>query len=169
MNNTQLVEKNVQKIETKKTVSNIAFFIGGALILVAGLLYVLIADLYLKVRSSWLMIALIVSLASCVLFFLSAKFKENPRLAVLFKALGVALCIFFIAFMFIYLNSALNSKIEENSKEFENNLFALEVIFGNKMKTNTYITAIVPTVVGALALVAQVLNLVFGFLTRNED
>lgn len=169
MNNNKLVKKNIQKIEAKKTVSNIAFFVGGALILVAGLLYVLIADLYLKVRSSWLMIALIVSLASCVMFFLSAKFKETPRIAVLFKALGIVLCIFFITFMFIYLNSALNSKIEENSKEFENNLFALEVIFGNKMRTNTYITAIGPTVVGALALIAQVINLVFGFLTGAED
>lgn len=169
MNNIQHVEKDIKMLETENTVSNVAFFVGGALILLAGLLYVLIADLYLKVRSSWLMIALIFSLASCILFFLSAKFKETPRLCILFKSIGIALCVLFIAFMFIYLDSALKSKIEENSKEFENNLFALETIFGKKMRTNTYITAIVPTVVGVLALIAQVLNLVLGVLTKNED
>ncbi len=158
-----------KKLINKKSIETVSFFVGGIGIFVAGLIYVLIADLFLKVRSAWLMSALILCLCSCIFFIMSGVMKDYPKKMIFFKSLGIAFCVFFIALMVTYLIVAFGSTYEENTTEFENNLFALEAIFGRNKRVNTQLAGITPIVVGTLALICQVLCLVLGLLSKNED
>ena len=160
----------MQKLQiNKKALNTIMLFIGAIGIFVAGLIYVLIADLYLKVRSSWLIIALLLCLGSSIFFILSVIFKEKRKKMIVFRSIGIAVCVCFIAYMAIYLTAAFNSTIEENTPEFRNNLFALEAIFGRTKRVNTTLCGAIPIVIGGIALIAQTFCLVTGILNKDED
>lgn len=149
--------------------NKLSFFIGGILIFATGMLYVLIADLGLKVRAVWLLIASLLSIGSAACFLLSERLQDNRTWFILIKSIAAFLCLAFIIFIIIYLHSALTSQVTANSNEFKNNIFALKKIFKDEERTKTLLAGILPIVLGSISLVCQVGNIVLTVTDKQDD
>lgn len=143
----------------------------GGLLLVfcAGMLFVLLADLELNIRSPWLFFSILLALGSTVCLVLANKFKEKAKIMYILKAAGMLLAICFIIYIVIFLDAAYSSKIKANSDEFQLNIFAIEEVFGKKMVNAFYDICTLTIVITVISVVLQIIDVVFTALRLNED
>lgn len=80
----------------------ISIGVGGLSVILSGLLYVLITDLYLLNGASWLFIAIFLAFGGgfCTLF--SESLKHKPVWFYVLKGLGIACSIAFLIVIFVY-------------------------------------------------------------------
>lgn len=89
----------------KTLLKNLSFFIGGITLLVTGLMYVLITDLYLSNTSVYLLLGIILALAGSICFIVADTFKEKLKIFYLLKGIGILMSIAFIVFLFLYMKT----------------------------------------------------------------
>ena len=144
----------------KPMFKTISFLVGGILILVTGLLFVLITDLYMSNTSGWLFFSIIFSFGGGGLFLLSDNFKHKRSLFLILKSAGILISIGFIIYMFVFKNSdvflaKITLKLLKNSQGF-----ALTAEIGG-----FYMSWIILTI---LSVVAQGFNLLLHALYKEE-
>ena len=91
----------------KTLLKNLSFFIGGITLLVTGLMYVLITDLYLGNSSVYLLLGIILALSGAICFILADNFKEKLKVFYILKGVGIFMSICFIVFLFLYMKTDL--------------------------------------------------------------
>lgn len=84
----------------KTLFKTITYFVGSLLIILVGLLFVLITDLYMKNTSGWLFFDIILSFGAGALFLFSESFKHKRGLFYLFKGLGILVTVVFVIYLF---------------------------------------------------------------------
>lgn len=89
----------------KSLLKNLSFFIGGITLLVTGLIYVLITDLYLSNSSVYLLLGIILALAGSVCFILAESFKDKIKVFYILKGIGIVMSIGFIVFLFLFMKT----------------------------------------------------------------
>ena len=89
----------------KTLLKNLSFFIGGITLLVTGLVYVLITDLYLGNSSVYLLLGIILALSGSICFILADNFKEKLKVFYILKGIGILMSISFIIFLFLYMKT----------------------------------------------------------------
>ncbi len=154
---------------SKSLLNQIAFFVGLIGIFCAGMSYILLADLVLRVRSPWLFVAIVLALGAAVCLVLSDRYKEKPKTMYILKSVGVALTALFVGFMLLFMFSALSSQISESSDEYELQLFALAKLEKKSQKVFTVATSMVSVGLAAVALVGQALNIALTASLRKAD
>ena len=86
----------------KPIFKTISLLVGGLLILLVGLLFVLITDLYMSNTSGWLFFAIILSFGGGGLFLLSENFKHKRSLFLIAKSAAIVVSIGFIIYLFMF-------------------------------------------------------------------
>ena len=130
----------------KKLIKNLSFSIGGVSIMVTGLIFVLITDLYLKgldKPSLYLLLNIILAFTGSICFLLSDNFKDKIKLLYILKGIGVAFSIGFVVFLLVFLGKTVNS--------------------------NVRIIYIVDMCIAIIATILQVVNLLANVLMGVED
>lgn len=89
---------------------NISFLVGGILIMVTGLVYVLVTDMYLGNSSNYLLLGIVLAFSGSICFILSNSFKNKLKLFYILRGIGILMSIGFIIFLFAYMNTDLFSK-----------------------------------------------------------
>ena len=86
-----------------KTLSkNITFYIGALTMFFVGVFYMLASDLAFNNNAFDLIVAVLLSFGSAILFFLSASFNEKPVIMFVFKGIALALAIGFVIYIHCY-------------------------------------------------------------------
>lgn len=154
---------------TKSLLNKLTYFIGGTLIFATGMLYILLTDIYLPVKSAWLLIASIFSIGSAVCMLLSTNVQDERVKFIVMKSIAVALAIGFIVVVSLYLNTALTSTLKSNSTEYKNGIFTLVGIFKDSDRIRTIVMTVISIVLGSIALILQSTNLVLTILDKTDD
>lgn len=162
MNTPLFLKKN------KALLYKLSVIIGGSLVFFAGMLFVLLADLELKVRSSWLFLAIIFSIGSAVAMFLSDKLEDKRKWLITVKIISIVSAIALIVILPIFMNTALTSTVKANSDEFNKNLFAIAAIFKTEVKEQAKVISIIPMIIAILAALIQIFNLVLAVFKEND-
>lgn len=142
---------------------------GFLLIFVAGMLFLLLADLELNVRSPWLFFSIVLALGAVICLIIANKYREKPKTMYILKSAGIALTACFIVYILIFLDAAYSSKIQANSEEFKLNIFAIEEVFGKKMINLFYDVCMSTVIIAAIALAMQIADVVLTALHKVED
>lgn len=144
----------------KPIFKTISFLVGGVLILLVGLLFVLITDLYMGNTSGWLFFAIILSFGGGGLFLLSDNFKHKRGLFLILKSAAIILAIGFIIYLFMFKSS--DAYVARITLKFIKNAqgYKQTADFGGM-----YLSWII---LGILSIVAQGFNLVLHLLFREE-
>ena len=151
--------ENVVKVKSEAP-QNITFYIGALTMFVAAVFYMLMADLSFNNTSDRLIIAVLLSFGSAILFFLSVNYGEKPVIMYLLKGLGVALAIGFVVYMHLF----------SQSEFFLGVLEKLQKAGLSKAKelAVSHATIIITLVLGYVSIVAQAANIVV-VATLKED
>lgn len=152
----------------KSLLYKITFFVGGLLIVATGMLFILLADLELGIRSTWLFITILFSIGSAVCALLSDKLQDDKRKQIIIKSLGIALAVCFVVTLFIFMNQALASTVKADSDEFNRNLLALAQIIKDEDRSKLRVITIIPAVLGIIATLSQAANLTLTVVFKNE-
>ena len=129
----------------------ISLLIGGILIFVTGLIFVLLADLKLKTYAVWLFVAIIISAGSGILNLLAENYRDKHVLYIVLKSIGYALSIGFVIFIFIF-----------NASSFcKNNNY--------KLVNLRDITIVITAILSSISALAQTYNLILNIVTINEE
>lgn len=152
----------------KSLLYKITFFVGGLLIVATGMLFILLADLELKIRSTWLFIAILFSIGSAVCALLSDKLQDKKQKQIILKSLGIAFAVCFVVTLFVFMNQALASTVEANSDEFNKNLLALARIIKDEDRSKLRVISIIPAVLGIIATLFQAANLTLTVVFKND-
>ena len=152
----------------KSLLYKITFFVGGLLIVATGMLFILLADLELGIRSTWLFITILFSIGSAVCALLSDKLQDDKRKQIIVKSLGIALAVCFVVTLFIFMNQALASTVKADSDEFNRNLLALAQIIKDEDRSKLRVITIIPAVLGIIATLSQAANLTLTVVFKNE-
>lgn len=131
----------------KLLVKQISLFSGGGLVFLAGLFYVLMTDLKMKNSATWLFIGVILALGSSILFLLSENAKEKNVPYLIMKASSVLLAIGFVVFLFAFKHT--------------------DVATSKLALANVIV--IVDVILTILGIVLQGVNILFSYLTRNDE
>lgn len=131
----------------KLLVKQISLFSGGGLVFLAGLFYVLMTDLKMKNSATWLFIGVILALGSSILFLLSENAKEKKVPYLIMKASSVLLAIGFVVFLFAFKHT--------------------DVATSKLALANVIV--IVDVILTILGIVLQGVNILFSYLTRNDE
>lgn len=86
----------------KDLLKKITYLTGTIGIFVAGLVYILCADLITKTASTWLFGAILFSFGSGACAILSDKFKDSHKVFFTLKGLAIGLALGFIVYLIIY-------------------------------------------------------------------
>ena len=152
----------------KSLLYKITFFVGGLLIVATGMLFILLADLELGIRSTWLFITILFSIGSAVCALLSDKLQDDKQKQIIIKSLGIALAACFVVTLFIFMNQALASTVKADSDEFNRNLLALAQIIKDEDRSKLRVISIIPAVLGIIATLSQAANLTLTVVFKNE-
>ena len=136
----------------KFLVKNVSLFGGGIMTFIAGIFYVLMTDLKMGNKATWLFIGIILALGSSILFLLCESAKEKPILHYILKGLSLLLSIGFVVFLFVFKGSDIVTSINLPEKLAQANAII--------------IVTLVLTIIG---FVLEAVNVVFIYLTRNEE
>ncbi len=162
----------MNNLKIKKTVTligKISDIVGFILIFCAGMLFVLLADLELNIRSPWLFFSALFAIGSSVCLIFADKYKERPKTMYILKGVGMLLSVFFIVFIIMFLNAAYTSKYQANTEKFKLDIFAIEALFGKKMVQKFSDTCTITIIVAAIALGMQAVNVLLTALHKIDD
>lgn len=129
----------------------ISLLIGGILIFVTGLIFVLLADLKLKTYAVWLFVDIIISAGSGILNLLAENYRDKHVLYIVLKSIGYALSIGFVIFIFIF-----------NASSFCKNI-------NYKLVNVRDITIVITAILSSISALAQTYNLILNIVTINEE
>lgn len=93
----------------------VVFFVGTAIMLLAGLYFAITSDLLLMNSSLWLFISIICAFGSGICMAISDLVKSNKVAFYIVRSLGVVLAILFIVVVLIYPKSY--SSVRKSDKE----------------------------------------------------
>lgn len=150
------LEKNIELFRT------LSFIIGGALILLIGLFYVLYSDLELINTAGWLFFGIIAAFGATFCVFFSDNVKHKKILFYALKGLGVFCSLIFILAIVLY-----TTKVSGDSAKIK----AIIVAKNNKIKTadvlnHIKLVKVLSLIIAPLSIVMQginiVINAVFG-------
>ena len=151
----EVVEKLKSDLPQKATL-----FAGAITMFIAAVFYMFMADLTFKNIADNLIIAVLLSFGSAILFFLSANFAEKPKIMYLLKWLGMGLGAGFILYMHFFAQSdyflGVLEKLEKQGIAGESDLIA------------SHVTVIVTLVLSYLALVGQIVNTVLVAVIKED-
>lgn len=136
----------------KFLVKNVSLFGGGIMMFIAGIFYVLMTDLKMGNKATWLFIGIILALGSSIVFLVCESAKEKPTLHYILKGVSLALALGFVVFLFIFDESDIVTSINLPEKIAQ---AALIIIFSQ--------------VLAIIGLLLEVVNVVLICLTRNEE
>ena len=153
---------------------NISFFVGGIAIMVTGLIYVLVTDLYLGNTSNYLLLGIILAFSGSICFILSNSFKHKIKVFYILRGIGIVMSIGFIIYLFAYTNAELYSKATyfKLFKKYDGKtIWFLSSNFKKGMQIAMsikpiYITNIVLAIVG---VVCQGANILLNAINGVED
>ena len=141
----------------KSFIKQLTFILGGVLMIVGGLYFMLFGDLLVRSTSSWLFVGSILSLGSGVFTILSDIIKNKKKLFFIFRGIGVALAIGFIIFTFIYLGQDVAA-------------IALEKALTKTVVIQRLNTTTIPSIIIAfLGVIAQGVSLAFNALFGIDE
>ena len=151
--------ESIQKVKSEAP-QNITFYIGALAMFVAAVFYMLMADLSFNNTSDRLIVAVLLSFGSAILFFLSVNYGEKPVIMYLLKGLGVALAIGFVVYIHLF----------SQSEFFLGVLEKLQKAGLSKAKelAMSHATIIITLVLGYISIVAQAANIAV-VATLKED
>ena len=136
----------------KLLVKNVSLFGGGIMTFIAGIFYVLMTDLKMGNKATWLFIGIILALGSSIMFLLCENAKEKMILYYCLKGGSVLLSIGFVVFLFVFKASDIIKSINLPEKLAQANAII--------------IVSLVLIIIGILL---EATNIVFSYLTRNEE
>lgn len=136
----------------KLLVKSVSLFGGGIMTFIAGIFYVLMTDLKLGNKATWLFIGVILALGSSILFLLSENAKEKMVPYLIMKASSVLLAIGFVVFLFAFKHTDVVTSITADDK----------IALAN-------VIVIVDVILTILGIVLQGVNILFSYLTRNDE
>ena len=154
---------------SKTLLNQIAFLVGAISIFCAGMIYILLADLVLGVRSPWLFVAIVIALGAVVCLVLSDRYKDKPKTMYILKSVGTFLTLLFIGFMMLFMLSALNATLSDSSDEYELQLFALAKLEKKSQKVYTIAISVASAVLAGIGLIGQALNIGLTVSLRKAD
>lgn len=93
-------------MKIKSVYKVISELVGAFSIFLAGLVFILITDVKLKISSTWLFVAIILAFASGIFSLVAGVKKENLPFFFTFKGVGAALGVGYIIFLIVYKNSS---------------------------------------------------------------
>ena len=152
----EVIEKQRSELPQK-----ITLYVGALTMFVAAVFFMLMSDLAFNNTSSRLIVAVLLSFGSAILFFLSASYSEKPKIMFLLKGIGVALAVGFVLYLHLFLafDSYYLGKLDEFEKAGESGVDSL---------AKTQATVIVTLVLSYLAFVAQVANTVIVAVIKED-
>ncbi|MCH5153099.1 MAG: hypothetical protein J1F68_03995 [Clostridiales bacterium] len=144
-----------------ETPQKLTLFIGALTMFVAAVFYLLMADLAFNNTASRLIVSVLLSFGSAILFFLSANFNEKPAIMYLFKALGIALGIGFVVYIHLFqtMDTYYLGKLDE---------FRKAGVAKAKELAMSEATMIVTLVLSYVSVVAQVANTVLVAVIKED-
>ena len=90
----------------------ISYIVGASLAAVAGIYFLVISDLGLKNKATWLMISVLLSFGSSIAFFFSETRRDKPILVFFLKGVGLLLAVGFLIYLFKFEQSIILSTAE---------------------------------------------------------
>lgn len=139
---------------------NISFYIGALAMFFVGVFYMLMSDLTFYNTSDRLIISVLLSFGSAILFFLSASFNEKPKIMYLFKGLALAMAVGFIIYVHLFQTSSYYLEVLEKFKKAG--------IKQAKKLAASQATMVITLIFGYLSFVAQGVNTIL-VATVKED
>ena len=149
----------IEKIPNE-TPQKTTYFIGSIAMFIVGVLYLLMADLTFKNTADRLIIAVLLSFGSAILFFLSSNFNEKPKIMYLFKGLGVALAIGFVVYIHIFSGSEFYLGVLDK--------FRKAGISGESDLIASQATIVVTLILGYVSIVGQCANTVLEAVIKQN-
>lgn len=144
----------------KPIFKTVSFWVGGILILLAGLVFVLFTDLYMSNSSGWLFFAIILAFGSGIAFLLSDSFKDKRVLFLILKVAGILLAAAFVVYLFKF--RAGDAYLEKITLKFVKNDQNYHPTVG---VGGLYISWIVVSILG---IVVQIYNAFLHVLFRED-
>ena len=135
-------------------------YIGAFVMLLTGVAYMIMSDVYFNNTSDRLIVAVLLSFGSAALFFASATFNEKPVLRYIFKGCGLALAIGFVVYIHLFSVSEWYLAVLEKLRGF-----------GLKKATEymmSKVTIIMALVLGYISIVAQASNVVVEAVIKDD-
>ncbi len=157
-------------------IKNITFYIGVGVVFLAGLLYILLADIVINTQSLWLMIAILLSFGSAICAMVADNFKEKYKVMYTLKGVAIGLAVTFIVFLLTYMLISFSpaKEMDGNASSFVNS-FAIKRVelkssSGKFVKegVKTMMVYVVTMVITAIGLAAQICNLILTVKAKDE-
>ena len=147
----------------KKTVRMISIrswtnFLGVAISLIAGLIFILVVDLKAKIidakatmpLSAWLIIAILLAAGGAIFYYVGDIYKEKNVKTLVFKGVGMALVAGFIGFLFYFYQWTTTGELRATAVE------------------ETQLAFYISLVVAILGLITLIVNYVLSILYIEE-
>ena len=145
---------------TKTLLKKITLYVGALSMFVVGVVYMLMSDLTFNNTASRLIVAVLLAFGSAILFFLSDNFNEKPVIRYLFKGLGLALAAGFVLYIHLFMVSDYFLEVLDT--------FRKAGISKASDLAATEATVIIALVIGYVAIAAQIVNVVFTVLFKED-
>lgn len=157
------VSGRVETVEKVKSDApqKISHYVGALTMFVAAVFYMLMSDLTFNNTADRLIIAVLLSFGSAILFFLSSNLNEKPVLMFLFKEIAKFLAVGFVVYIHFFMKSQyyLVDVIEKMEKAGLSKVKELVM---------TRATMVISLVLGYVSIVAQSANTIL-VATLKED
>lgn len=157
-------------MQTKEFIKNnnvklrsITNLIGGVLMFVTGLYFVLFIDLNFKTQgssstqvftlSAYLLVAILLAVGSGIIYFVGDSLKHKARATIILKGISIVLAIAFIVFLFYF-------KVKMNDKDTR----VLESVLPT---INSIIT--ISLVIDIVGIVFLIINYILSIIFVKED
>ena len=152
--------ETVEKVQSEAP-QKISHYVGSLTMFVAAVFYMLMSDLSFNNTADRLIIAVLLSFGSAILFFLSANYGEKPVLMYVFKEVAKFLAVGFVVYIHFFMRSKyyLVDVIETLEKAGLSKVKELAM---------TRATMIISLVLGYVSIVAQSANTVIVATTKDE-
>lgn len=153
---------------------NLSFFIGGITVMVTGLIYVLLTDLYLGNSSTYLLAGVLLAFSGSICFILSNNFKNRKAVFYVLKGIGMAMTIGFIIFLFLFMKTDLYNKVtylKLFKKSDDKTVWFLSKKFQGAMQiaNNIKPVYVINIALSFVAIVCQTINTGFYIITGVEE
>ncbi len=98
----------------KSLFKTLTFMLGGTFIFVAGISFMIVADLKLKCTSFWLFLCAFICFSATIFFFFGESFRDDEKKAkyYIIKSIGIIMTFAYIIYLIIFMNSKFFSEID---------------------------------------------------------
>ena len=158
----------------KQLIKNITFYLGVGIVFLAGILYILLADIVVNTQSLWLMLAILLSLGSAVCVVVAETYREKRMRMITLKSIGLGIAVCFVVFLLVYMLVSFSpaKELGENASKIVESFSIKRVQFRSesgkfiKEGVNTMMLYVICMALTVIGIAAQVWNLI---LTVKEN